>query len=288
MRALTNRQLGVTIIELMLVLVIGASLIMMGIRQFRIFSIERDAILLKANVNTIFQGMTNFYYANCDGNTDPVTGMMTYGKLNPVVTSEGTYPIIIESDLVTPGYLPTTLPTIVPPNALVNTKPTGKGFIPIGYKAQFNRYTQDRKICTKGTNVVNGANDANCTQQVVTGTSLIWRAQVAVKLRQSIPPEQYETYRSLTGADCLSAEAPDGVSVSPCSSKAEGDFLVWERMPSMTTPIDRATSTLSGNDPNLKQFNQLYTQYPDSTVTSSTITGRTPPTDETHYYLCGS
>ena len=283
MRVKKQSQRGVTILEILLVLSIGVILIMMSIRQYQALSVDNNIRQLKANVNTILQGMAAFYYVNCNGSYNPTTGVTTPGLLNPYSNNSTTYVVNVNSQLVTPGFISTTYSTIVPFNALVNTSNGGQ---PAGYVAQFNRVDQARNICTSGTNVVNGPNDPNCTSTAKTGISVLWLAQVAVELNSNIPSSEYTTYKNLTDADCLSAL--NGTQVNACSQNTPGNYLVWERLPSMVTTENQTTTTLWGNNVNLSEFKQLYTQYPNlSTDTKGPEQGMMPPSEQTHYYLCG-
>jgi type II secretory pathway pseudopilin PulG len=251
-----KQQVGVTLIEVVLVLVLGASILMMGIRQYQSFKRDTDVQQLKYNVDMLFQALANFYYANCGFGIPKAGDTPTPGRLSPTYSPAPTTPYtsISAMYLATNGFLNTTLPL----NPLVDN--SGEQYN--GYTVQFNQYHSDRMIPTRG---------SPPSSLVKMGTVYIWKAQVAVKLKQAAQAEQY---KSLLGADC-SASDPHAL----CSSASSGDYLIWERMPSFATPSSESNYGLT-NQTN-KQFNQMYTTYPILNLTNGTRSND-------QFFLCGS
>lgn len=281
-----KRYTGITLIETLLVLAIGSMILIMGMRQYQVYQLDSQIRQIKYNVDTIFQAMAFFYRANCLGPTDAYSGVILMpGKLNPSSPSyKDPFPINLQTDLVNGGFLSTTLPTIVALSPLVDS--TGKDTN--GYAVQFNRYTQDRFICTIGVAAAS-PNDVSCSNKVKIGTIVLWKAQVAVLMQD---PAKAATYRTLLGGDCLSSYTGGGV--AKCSAGAAGNYVVFERLPSFSSAALQTGYGLT--NPTIQQFNQMYTTYPINSLLrvdpSTGQPGRVPAAGgagtEPQYFLCNS
>lgn len=278
------KQSGVTLLEVMLVLVIAAAILFFSIRQYEMWKADATLQEVKQNVDTVFQALSFFYRINCNGSYDE-TGKLIPGKLNPVANPppKTNYPVNIEQDLVKAGLLQTKLKTIFPTNMIVDDTDVKT----YGYIAQFNEQPPvPRIVCTEGTNSFNPTSPS-CKSSTQIGTIIIWKAQVAILLRNK---NDAQFYLSALGGDCLSNLSADGI-VEPCDkSNGVGPYVVWERLPSLASPYTQSIYWQS-NFP-VKQFNQMYTTYPVTYLTASggTTPGQPPPQPQQtqpQYFLCG-
>lgn len=222
------KHAGVTLIEIILVIVIGAAIIILGMRQYQSFRIDADVQQLKYNVDMIFQAMADYYQANCKGGTlDPTSPF--FAGTNPV-------PIDITT-LRNQAFLTANL--LLSP-IIESTGPGG------GYILQFNRVTPDPD---------------RMIGSIPIGKIVLWKAQVAAQFTDDAKALRY---RNLLAAECTSALT--GNAVSPCTSGSAGNYVVWERLPSFAVPASGSGYGLS--NARLKQFNQMYTTYPILYLTS--------------------
>jgi Tfp pilus assembly protein PilE len=263
-----KQMLGVSLIEVILALLIGISLLLISIRQYQSFKLDQDIRQLQYNVDTIFQAMNRYYQANCFGTTHPSTGVVTSGTLNPALNPANPFLINITTDLANTGFLTNRIPR----SLIVNTAgPATNQYN--GYVAQFNQSTQSKMLCIS----------SGCASQTNVGTIVTWRAQVAVLLQK---PPQAQQYKNALTADCLSNLGAGGT-VIPCTPVSiSGNYLVWERLPSFASPNSESESWVL--NPTVNQFTQMYTTYPGTYLlnTQGQITAQ--PTNPSQNYLCGS
>lgn len=236
---------GLVLLELILVIVIAASIILLGIRQYYQYRFQTDIYQIQANVTTLFRAMGKYYRAQCYGTIDPNSGQALPGTGLLRTSTTTPLPINITTDLHDNGYL-TDVMQYTP--LLDTTAGTG------GYIAQFNRYTERVE---KGT-----------------GTTVIWKAQISVKLADNTNNTQY---LALLGGDCLSTAS--GQTVLPCPGDPAGDVVVWERLPSASAMINPDNNWTSM--PNVQQFSNMYREYSDNYLLN---VSHTP---EVQYYYCG-
>lgn len=267
--------MGVSLIEMMLIMAIAGLIAVMGIRQYRLYRIDADIRQLKYNVDTLFQAMSLYYRANCYGTTHPKAGVVTAGTLNPDVNPDNPFPISIENDLKAKGFLMVDYPR----SPLVDEGSNGGG----GYILQFNESIQPKMVCKQGIKAKN-ADLPDCTEAVQVGTIVAWKAQIAVLLNDT---DRASAYLKLLDATCLSSYDSNTNTVSPCSDNISGNYIVWERWPSFGNSFIERDNLLN---PTLDQFNQMYTTYPITHLTGSIPSGTTPgvtgPVPQ--YFLCGS
>lgn len=248
-----RQQQGVTLLEVLLVLLIGISMVIFSLRQYQAWQRDANIRLLVFNVNQTLAAMSNFYYANCspsrpDPSSASSAATLPAGRLSPTTTT----PVLIDmaTDLVTPGYMPT-----VKNNPLVVDTTS--------YILQFNKYTAPRSIATN-----------SGTTQI--GTIVRWMPQVSVLIRDVA---NVATYQKLLNADCTSSL--NGTTVYPCRANQPGDYIVWEKPPSYFTQKLGSESNSWGSLPTVQQFNQMYTTRP---ITNLTGNSHTP---EFQYFYCG-
>lgn len=254
-RMSSANQEGVTLIEVLLGLVIGASLILLGLQTYQQFNDQGNINKAQYNINVLFQGLRGFYLSNCINNRNYTTGnvmsMSLIGALDPSY---------LPADVAQPSY-PIPITTLLADAYVGNWN---AGFSPIitNYVVQLNLYNnttypgyaRNVQFCYSGT----------CSSEttVATDNIYLWTAQVAVQVGNVA---KIQLYKSLLGADCISSLA--GSIVTPCSqSPTANDYLVFERLPSFATTD--SNSPLWMSIPMLKLFKAQYTNDEDYAVTT--------------------
>jgi prepilin-type N-terminal cleavage/methylation domain-containing protein len=246
-----RRKQGVTLLEVLLVIAIGAAILLLSLNQYFVYRRDADVRQVQYNVNTLFQALGQYFRANCSVAGNP---------LNQVSSSTG-YVGVTLAALKQQGFLPQNLP--VSP-LLSYTAPTTEGYV-----LQFNQvtspYPQRTVTMSDGT-----------TKPI--GTLVLWQAQVAVNLKDPATASQYQ---QLLAADCLSHTFVSGSSnlVMPCSAVAGGTVAVWGRMPS--SPGAEGNSTYWPTMPTVKQFTQMYTTDEILVLTDQTQTAN-------QYFVCNN
>jgi len=279
-----KRQGGVTLFEVLLVLVLASLVLMMGFQTFYQLQVEQELNRVKFNVDSLFLGARNYYLANCRANINYATGAVintATGQLDPIVNpppASGMKAIDITTDLLTPGYLAKWPPAVTPV------------FI-TDYEVQFNVYNDATKYPANIRNVNFCVYNAgppvafNCSPLATQLTSnvYLWTIQVAVQITDTSKTMQY--YQGRLNADCISTL--NGGFVTPCSQVTAGgggNYLVFERLPSSALSTSN-TSPLWASVPELQSFVQQYTNDDDYAVTNNDTIYNT----STGYqnYLCG-
>jgi hypothetical protein len=265
---------GVTLVEAILVMAVASSIIMIAMKQARIYRNDNDINQVLHDVDEVFQGASYFYQANCKMQADPVTGPIGgTGVLDPKyfpappatptpTPPSNPYPVTI-AQLKSGGFLTNKVAF----SPIVNTSAANDGFI-----VQFNQDISDRSFSTSAP-----------VTTIKLGKIIMWQIQVAVLLRN---PAKALVYGKLLGADCLSTVDPSGTTVTPCSSAPPGlptppVYAVWSRLPSYATPASNSNQWISNADRQV--FNQLYETYPVSVLQN--VPASSYPQQN---YLCGS
>ena len=86
-----TKERGVTLLEAILVLAVGMSILIFSIRQYNSFRLDTDLQAVQYNVNELFGALYNYYQANCS--SPPLSGSLA-----------GSFAVSVES-LVNDGYL---------------------------------------------------------------------------------------------------------------------------------------------------------------------------------------
>lgn len=239
-----RQHAGFTLMEIVLVLVIIASASIVGLQLYNSLRRDADIAVVQANVDAIFNAMSDYYRAECYGQVQP-NQAVTPGQLNPSVIAATFKVLDFNTDLIQRGFLDA--------NKIVDTpvvSSSGGGTSGYkGYVAQFNKKTLTRQICTAG---AISPNSASCTKKVNMGTVTVWQAQVAIELNN---PATAGQYLSMLQGDCLSTLS--GSRVLDCTSATTGAYVVWER--TLTNAQKNGGSTYWGTMPNVKLFTQMYT-----------------------------
>jgi Tfp pilus assembly protein PilE len=295
-----KKYAGVTLLEMMLVLAIAAALLAFGLNQFQQYSRDATVKQLQYNVDKIFVAMSQFYQANCRQAYSAAGTIAPYtASLDPRNTSQPSVAVLNQTqNLLTPFLLAPSWPPT--PNGLIDATAAAGGNN--GYIAQFNLVTVSPGSSTPPNyatpmgiyytwekNPSGDAIQSTPAFSTTVGTIYTWRAQVAVKLDVTLIPV-IKTFMYRTGADCTSAL--NGTTVYSCADNQPGEYLVWERLPSLA-----ASQTVTSwwlTMPVVKQFTQQYTNddmygayYP--TWGAPTSGGGPMPTgmNTSNTYLCG-
>lgn len=265
MKRLRRSVEGMSLLETMLVMVLGAGIIMLGLRQYQSIKIDSNVQQVIYNADQIFQAAAFYYQANCRRQIDPLTGAVvgTAGTLDPASSPANPFPVTV-ADLRTAGFLVHPLPL----NPIVKTSGLNGG-----YMVQFNKVVPvpDRTMVTSSGDTVK------------LGQITMWRVQVAVQLAVNSTATQY---KNLLQADCLSTLNSLGTGVTPCSEIGAVPtggiiYAVWERLPSYASP--QSDSNLWVTNAAVKMFKQLYEAYPDRY-----LAGLPTSSYPSQNYLCGS
>lgn len=265
-----RRQAGFNLVEIMLVMVIGSSIAFLGMQLYLSLRKDSDARQVQANVDAVFKALSAFYKANCYGHTKADQTVIP-GVLNPAYWGGSAPPVVpvnINTDLIQKGFLDA--------NALITTpivSATGAAGTTNGYVAQFNSKTSTRFACIEGSGA---PNSPTCTKTAPVGTVTEWQAQVSVQL-ETTPAASAGQYKALLAGDCLSGLA--GLLVTPCTGVDAGTYVVWQRNPSSPSK-EESSSTYWHTTPTVKQFTQMYTTYPTSSLIDSGGANQN--------YLCGN
>jgi len=260
-----NKKLqGVTLLEAMLAFVIATTIILLTIRQYTQYKFNRDAFTLKYNVDLLFQGMRNYYYANCAESAD--TNMQLH-SLAPSRSPSNPFPLNIQTTLI--NYLD---PKWRPANPLVDSS-----FANFGYEAQFYNVVtsaiRDENFCyyypgTGQTSPICGALP-NPSAKIY-----LWVGQVVVKVKDT---NTTLALKGLMSADCAlnSYQSNTIVDCSTGVTTGKAGYLVWQHLPSFASP--EMSSGLWRANSTVKEFNLQYTNDPYWAVVSG----------NSMYYLCG-
>ncbi|HVX00824.1 MAG TPA: type II secretion system protein [Candidatus Babeliaceae bacterium] len=252
-----NRQSGITLVEILLVLAVTSVLIIVGVRSYITFRNDVDVQQVKSNIDVLFQAANELYRAQCIEYRNASGRVTKPGILDP--EKGNIYPLRVPASYFQRyHYLPQ---WPLPSNPIVNENGSDNGYI-----IQFNLAQFDKTIVTD--------NDTVPPTTVSLGTIYILKPQVAVLIRDE---NKALVYKNMLGGDCLSTMQNNVV--IPCSevNGNEGNYVVIERLPSFASPVmSDQLSSMSG----AAQFNQMYTTYPITTLTNGLNT-------DTQFYPCG-
>lgn len=293
-------QLGVSLLEMMLVLTIGITFVTMGIRFYNQFQFQTNEQKIAANVSQLFLALEGFYYANCRQALDINSNPQSSGSLDPAVTDtpspRSNVILSVTGNLVGTGLF-ISPSNWQPNNPLLDNKPLPDQ----GYYVQFNRVLVSGNdpamsvyACTGSTaspscDVTSGAILASSNLPSAQSHAVMWVAQVAVKLSPTLTSTQWTQIQNDLSAACVSTAAGGGVAA--CTpTPAAGGYLVWSRTPSSSfnqnVPSDYWTTI-----PYVKEFNMQYTN--DSMATLNGVQNETQNSTtlkkwyDPLYYLCG-
>jgi type II secretory pathway pseudopilin PulG len=224
---------GMTIFEILLVLVIAGAILLLGMRQYQVFKMGADAEELKDIVNNIAVAAANYYRANCDYSLKATS---PFWQEDPPQT--GHYITIdIKNDLEAGGFLrPQKF------NALVYKTSTDPYE---GFTVRFNPYVTPVQTCTQSSGGV-------CQNKVSTGFAINWLIWVTVCLKN---PTQGTFLKSATDALDLTAS---------CDT---GSRLFFSFIPTQVLLPQSSNALIA---PVQQQFKQMYTTDNQSYLLSTT------------------
>lgn len=270
-----TRLRGLTLLETMLVLAIAASIILMGLKQYELQDTEKNYLLLKYNVEELFQGLKQYYQVNCDDMVSASGTVTRKGTLSPhspqPVNTSLPFPVSITT---LQPYLQKDWPRYAP----VVENPSGIS----SYIAQFNPSSPPPERNAYACQYF-GSGAPQCTdplqRNIVNSKILLWQAQVAVKM---LDPSKTIAYVGVVGADCAVNDLPSDRPIN-CSTDAvkEGNavYMVWQRLPSFASTTIKSAHQIA--NPVAKQFKLQYTHDPMYEMYNQNSG------TNYQYYLCG-
>lgn len=267
---------GVTMLELMLVILIGSSILLFSLEQYREYQANQYAIQLRSSVDSILQAMSYYYQGNCQRGTLSPSMLPAFPPNPPIFNRNGN----LWNDLNN-GFLPANWQGL---NVIVDNSAANQG-----YSVQFNYYEATKPISPgRNTTVCSPfwssgnpfiASGCSTTPAPIIGSIIVgWQIQVAVKMHD---PNTTLDYMGLAGADCALATLPTN-QPADCSQQPANppyNYLIWLRLPSFASPTIGTPLWLT--TPMVKQFNEAYTHDPMYEIFMRS-------TSSPYYYLCGS
>ena len=104
-----KQSVGVTLLEVMLVLVVATSLLILALRTYYLFRFQAQEQQIAYTVDQTFRAMTGFYQANCRQTLDQDATPQSEGALDPLVTDVSGIPekivLSLKDTLITPGFI---------------------------------------------------------------------------------------------------------------------------------------------------------------------------------------
>jgi hypothetical protein len=290
-----KKIVGITLLEVMLVLAIGASLLLLGVQQYKQFARQASFSEVKKNVDLLFEGLGRYYQANCRSLSDSAVmiprgktvttlqgDLAPGGSINGTVvdfkTSNVVYPINIQNALITPKYLPANWPTYVP---TVDANSYAASFVFMlttksAYACWNLKQTQGGLVCNTDP-FFPGDPDVG-PQEIQPNQVAFWLVQVSVRVQDDADGSKTLAFLGPTGANCASS-VPDH-----CDGSETPQYLIWQQLP--TRSGARIGSDLWPSQVQEVLFNQQYTH----DVMYEMTTPNYAPADsgiDTNY-LCGN
>lgn len=290
-----KRMSGLTLLEVILVMVIASSLLLLGIKQYENFKMQSSFLDVRKNVDVLFQALGQYYQANCRSLSDQA-----------VAYTKGSTPTTLQGDLAPGGVIKdykvsNQLVTINIQNKLIEKhfltenwltpaplvdESEGEG----GYIASFLFLltTKQEYACWNFTNTAGKVscntalyypNDPDVGPQTIRDNQVAyWLVQVAVKIADDPSGIKTLAFVGPAGASCASG-VPDA-----CDGSKKPQYLIWQRLP--TKAASRVNSDLWVSQQQEAVFNQQYTH----DVMYEMATPNYAPSDSTldTNYLCGN
>lgn len=260
---------GMSLLEVMLVLAIASSIMLAGLRIYQSFDRDSGYLILRSNVDLLFQAMKTYYQDQCNLYFSPdssirASGALTFNSNNPAA------PVPFDVN-TTKNYLSSPWPrgSSVLANKVISST----------YFAQFNPST----VNTKQAYVCSSFASPQCSAPApIPGSNVVlWQSQVAVKMKD---PTMTTYYLAVAGADCavnsLSGKLPVDCSTG-VSMGNSATYMVWQRMPSFSSPTIKSSLWIS--NPVTKLFKLQYTHDPMYELYNSSA----EPSEVYKYYYCG-
>ena len=243
---------GMTLLEVLLALAIGASIIMFGFQQYSNWQRATNVEALNANIDAIFSAAAQFYEANCGKAGSILTGDANVNNIQPISLS----------DLQTNGYLPA---NAVLPNPLADVN---------AYVVQFNPHLSSRIF-----QFANFIDTLIGPGPQTIGTIVSWSIQVSVLLNDA---SQRDFVKNSLQATC--STNLNGSTTTPCRDPSifgpqAGNYVSFERFPYyvLSSSGSNYRPSMWQTKPLLLQFQQMYTVYPMTYLLGA-------PPDQRYFY----
>ncbi len=268
---------GMTLLEVMLVFAIAAALILAGLRVYQSSERDKNYLILRSNVDFLFQAMKQYYQQQCDLFFSTEGAINGKGDLTFSPDGASTEFNTTKFDVTKmKNYMDFPWPRYV--SVVVNDT------VDKTYFAQFNPSTssinanKNAYVCSS---FRTGKPECSAPTQITGSSIVLWQSQIAVKMRD---PSTTTYYVAMAGADCAVNTVPTDAPVDCSAGVAMGtsaQYMVWQRMPSFSTPNVRSSHWIS--NPVTKEFKLQYTHDPMYELYNPDAL----PTDVYKYYYCG-
>lgn len=229
------KQKGMTVLEILLVVVIGGAIVLMGVNQYNSYRLVADARQVKYSIDVLTQAAAQYYRASCN-----ITATSQLNSPLDPTTTPNTVPIDIAAVLQAGGFLTQTIAS----NPLVDDTAAGTWQ---GYTVVLKKTTADRNICVEGSNATGLTPAKGCTQTQKIGTTVNWSIQVGVVLKK---PEIAKYILGLSNGSCVSSLQNAGAGTFPvaCSQATTYGATCQSASEGMTT-------AMNGINDAMNQFN---------------------------------
>lgn len=255
-----RRERGMTLIEIMLVLVMAGLIIIMGIRQYFSFREDANVTLVKSNTDALFAAMGLYFQRNCAGSNG------TLSPYNSANTSSPTFftaprAIDINNELITPGYMAAR--QLLSVSVVLEDASVAPPLRQVAaYKARFVPYLVDKQQFAQDI-----YNPSVRYSYGATSKFLIWIPEVMVLIRDTKPDNMLKL-RNMTGAkDCVDT---NWVTDATCTS---APAIRFSRMVSSSNQRSNSSSYWPML-PNLAQMREQESNYGPFAVLSIGGTGQ--------------
>lgn len=273
-----NKIKGMTLLEIMLVLAIAASMILMGIQLYQSSETEKNYFVLKTNVDLLFQAMKGYYQTECD----------LYFSENGSVGSKGALTFNPANAPIPPAFASISFDVTTVNRYIASTWPRYTSVVydnsseAASYFAQFNPLTGTNKKTYACWYFGSGSPVCDPASTLSSSNIVLWQAQIAVKMKD---PAKTTYYVGIAGADCavdtIPSDAPVNCATGGVTMGVSANYMVWQRLPSFSSPNIRSPNWIS--NPVVKEFKLQYTHDPMYELYNPSAT----LPDMYQYYYCG-
>lgn len=270
MRFKKKGQQGITLLEVILVLVVGAGILYLSVSQYQNFRRQTDLQQVQNTVDTLFAALYKYFQAHCADQSGGVGGSL--GRFSVAQTLG-----INVNTLINEGFISAS-------DIRLNPFVLTGGVAPYGYVVQFN---QKQQSAPSGYSFALPLRQQTLQPSVgggqkPVGYMVVWQAQVAAQLNTANATA--DGLMLSLHADCLSSSSTSWGQniVLSCDNAAGNNFAVWQRSPSFGT--ESGASGMWGKRANTILFLQQYTTNPILNLTDPSQIGQV----NNQYYVCGS
>jgi len=262
------RNKGVTLLEVMLVLAIAASILVLTFQFYNRYRVEQNFVLIQDNIDTLFQSLRRFYQSNCQQGVLSPLGAIPVDVSIPFLINDAT---LFNEQLITNGFLSGDWP-----RANIEVDDT---FGYKGYSVKLNpKLVESTDRANRACYQFDKNNPPQCYDGIIPNRKILfWQFEIAVKVTNVDYAQSYGPY---IGANCIVEDVPANIPINcETDSSPDGQILVWQLMPS--DPFLQPKSDNWILNPVVKNFNMLYTHDPMYEMYDPSAP------KELQYYLCG-